>query len=118
MPSREFGLRVQDMLAELAVVEETVAGLSYEAFSQNRQALRAVLYSLAVVGEAVASVIADLEEAEPTMLWHQIRGMRNAVIHEYFQVDVEVIWETVRADLPVLKTALQQILKNLEATGE
>ena len=57
MPSREFLLRVQDMLAEIAVVEETIAGLSFEAFAQNRQALRAVLYSLAVIGEAVASVI-------------------------------------------------------------
>ncbi len=118
MPSRGFVLRVQDMLAEIAVVEETIAGLSYEAFSQNRQALRVVLYSLAVIGEAVASVITDLEVAEPTMPWHQIRGMRNAVIHEYFQVDVEVIWETVRADLPVLKAALQRVLKNLEAEGE
>lgn len=110
MPSREFALRVQDILAEIAVVEEIITDLSMEAFSQNRQALRAVLYSLAVIGEAVASAIADLEAAEPTIPWHQIRGMRNAVIHEYFRVDVEIIWETARSDLPILKEALQRIL--------
>jgi uncharacterized protein with HEPN domain len=92
------------------VVEETIAGLSLEAFSQNRQALRAVLYNLAVIGEAVASAIADLEAAEPTIPWHQIRGMRNEVIHEYFRVDIEIIWETARSDLPILKEALQRIL--------
>jgi len=112
VPSREFALRVQDMLAEITVVEETVEGLSFEEFSRNRQALRAVLYSL-----AVASVIADLEAAEPTMPWHQIRGMRNAVIHEYFQVDVDIVWQTTQLDLPTLKTALQRILYSLEAEG-
>ena len=114
MPSREFLLRVQDMLAEIAVVEETIAGLSFEAFAQNRQALRAVLYSLAVIGEAVASVIADLETADSTMPWQQIRGMRNAVIHEYFQVDLEIVWQTTQLDLPALKESLQQILSSLE----
>jgi uncharacterized protein with HEPN domain len=105
--SREFLLRVQDILAEIVVVEQTIAGLSFEAFSQ---ALRVVLYGLAVIGEAVASAIADLEVVEPGIPWHQIRGMRNRVIHEYFRVDVEMIWETVRSDLPELKEALQRIL--------
>ena len=114
MPSREFLLRVQDMLAEMAVVEETIEGLSFEAFAQNRQALRAVLYSLAVIGEAVASVIADLETADSTMPWQQIRGMRNAVIHEYFQVDLEIVWQTTQLDLPALKETLQRILSSLE----
>jgi len=117
VPSREFALRVQDMLAEIGVVEETIAGLSFEEFSQNRQALRAVLYSLAVVGEAVASVIADLETAEPAMPWHQIRGMRNTVIHEYFQVDVAIIWQTTQLDLPILKNALQRVLDGLGTEG-
>ncbi|WP_224413127.1 HepT-like ribonuclease domain-containing protein [Oscillatoria salina] len=103
------------MLSEIAVVEETVEGLSFEAFTQNPQAERAVLYSLAVIGEAVASAITDLEAADPTMPWSQIRGMRNAVIHEYFRVDLAVIWETVRADLPVLKAALERILSNFSA---
>lgn len=109
MPSREFTLRVQDMLAEIAAIENTVAGCDFEAFSQNHQAVRAVLYSLAVIGEAVASVMSDLEAAEPAIAWHQIRGMRHAVIHEYFRVDLEIIWETVRSDLPTLKEALQRV---------
>lgn len=113
MPSREFALRIQDMLTEIAVVEETIAGLSYEQFSQNNQALRVVLYSLAVIGEAVTSSIDDLEGAKPSMPWHQIRGMRNMVIHEYFQLDLELVWETTQLDLPALKNELKQILDNL-----
>lgn len=80
------------MLSEIEVIENTVKDLNWETFSQNQQALRVVLYGLAVIGEAVASAIADLEEVEPTMPWSQIRGMRNMVIHEYFRVDVAIIW--------------------------
>lgn len=117
MPSREFELRLRDMLTEIAALEETVAGLKAETFAQSPQALRAVLYSLAVIGEAVASVINDLEQADSATPWHQIRGMRNAVIHEYFRVDVETVWQTIQLDLPLLKTALQKILANLKANG-
>jgi uncharacterized protein with HEPN domain len=117
VPSREFALRVQDMLAEIAVVEETIKDLSFDIFTQSQQTLRAVLYSLAVIGEAVASVIDDLEVADPMTAWHQIRGMRNAVIHEYFQVDLEMVWQTTQLDLPVLKVALQQVLNSLETGG-
>ena len=109
MPSRTFKLRLSDMLTEIEVVEETIAGLSYEEFSVDRQALRAVLYSLAVIGEAVGSVIDDLEKAEPTLPWHQIRGMRNAVIHEYFQVELEIVWQTTQLDIPVLRDALRHV---------
>lgn len=114
MPSREFRLRVQDILSEITIVEEITTGLNFEAFTQNQQALRAVLYSLAVIGEAVASAIAYLEATDPTLPWHQIRGMRNVVIHEYFQVDLEIIWETIQTDLPILKASLQRILNELE----
>ncbi|MDB9518083.1 DUF86 domain-containing protein [Roseofilum reptotaenium CS-1145] len=118
MQSREFKLRVQDILTEITVVEETTSNLSFEAFIQNPQALRAVLYSFAVIGEAVASSIEDWESADPTIPWHQIRGMRNMVIHEYFRVDLEVVWQTTQLDLPALKVALQRILDRLEIEGK
>ncbi|MEL6501594.1 MAG: HepT-like ribonuclease domain-containing protein [Cyanobacteria bacterium J06623_1] len=101
------------MLAEIAVVEKTVAGLNYETFAQNEQALRVVLYSLAVIGEAVTSSIESLEAANPKLPWQQIRRMRNMIIHEYFQLDLEIVWETTQSDLHTLKNALQEILDAL-----
>ncbi|MEM9816646.1 MAG: HepT-like ribonuclease domain-containing protein [Cyanobacteria bacterium P01_D01_bin.6] len=118
MPSREFELRVRDMLAEIAVVEETIADLNAETFAHNPQALRVVLYSLAVIGEAVTSAIDELEAADSATPWHQIRGMRNAVIHEYFRMEVDTVWQTTQLDLPILKVALQGILDELQTNGE
>lgn len=54
MPSRELELRINDMLTEIAVIESTVKDLNFDTFSQNQQALRVILYGLAVIGEAVA----------------------------------------------------------------
>jgi uncharacterized protein with HEPN domain len=109
VPSREFKLRIEDILTEIAVIENTVKDLSLETFSQNQQALRVVLYGLAVIGEVVARAIDELEKADANIPWKQIRGMRNMVIHEYFRVDVAMIWETVQVDLPMLKQSLLQI---------
>lgn len=116
MPSRELQLRIEDMLNEIAVIESTVKGLNFDTFSQNQQALRVILYGLAVIGEAVARTIDDLEKADSNIPWREIRGMRNMVIHEYFRVDFVLIWETVQVDLPMLKSSLLQIQNGLTNT--
>ena len=104
------------MLAEISVVEKTIEGLNYRDFEQDSQALRVVLYSLAVIGEAVASTIVDLEATESDMPWRKIRGIRNVVIHEYFQVDLEIVWQTTQSDLRILKSALEKILADIDQT--
>ncbi len=64
MPSRDFQSRIQDMLTEITVIETTVQGLTLETFSEDPQAIRIVLYGLAVIGEAVARAIDLLEKAD------------------------------------------------------
>ena len=105
------------MLAEIEVIESTTNNLDMETFAKNQQALRIVLYGLAVIGEAIASAISELKMTDPTMPWAQIRGMRNMVIHEYFRVDVAIIWETVKTDIPMLKRSLLKIQSNLTDWG-
>lgn len=101
------------MLAEIKVIESTTNHLDMETFARNQQALRVVLYGLAVIGEAVAGTISELKMADSTMPWEQIRGMRNMVIHEYFRVDIDMIWETIQGDLPMLKSSLLNIQRDL-----
>ncbi len=110
MPSREFEARIQDMLKEIEEIQQFVEGMNFDQFCQDRRTLKAVLYGLAVIGEATANVMAEVQTAYPQMPWLDIRGMRNVAIHEYFQLDLQIIWETIQVDLPELKTALRQIL--------
>lgn len=116
MPSRELELRIEDMLTEIAIIESTVKDLNFETFSQNQQVLRVILYGFAVIGEAVARTIDELEKADSTIPWSQIRGLRNIVIHEYFRVNLVMIWETIQVDLPMLKSSLLQIQSSVTNT--
>lgn len=109
MPSRGFNDRLQDILNEIEEIQLMVTDLSFDQFCSDRRTLKATLYGLAVIGEAAASLLPDVAELYPQIPWRQIRGMRNVTVHEYFQVDLEIIWETIQVDLPDLHAALKEL---------
>jgi uncharacterized protein with HEPN domain len=65
---------------------------------------------LAIIGEAVRAIPPELEAAHPEIPWDDVRGMRNIVIHEYFQVDLSIIWQTIQEDLVSLEFSLRQLI--------
>jgi uncharacterized protein with HEPN domain len=82
--SRSFADRIQDMLKEVAEIEQFVEGMSFEEFCEDRRTLKAVLYCLAVISEAAASLLPEASTRYPEIPWMDIRGMRNIALHEYF----------------------------------
>ena len=76
----------------------------------------AVTYSLQILGEATKNLSAESKSSEPDMPWREIAGFRNKAAHEYFNVRLSIVWETVEDDIPVLLDALyrmrQRILVN------
>jgi hypothetical protein len=68
------------------------------------------LYSLAIISEAVRGILPELEFAHPEIPWDDVRGMRNIVIHEYFQVNLSIIWQTIQEDLVSLESSLRQLI--------
>jgi uncharacterized protein with HEPN domain len=109
--SRSFADRIQDMLKEVAEIEQFVEGMSFEEFCEDQRTLKAVLYCLAIIGEAAASLLPEASTRYSEIPWIDIRGMRNIAIHEYFQIDLEIVWETVQGDLPQLKRTLTAVLQ-------
>ncbi|MEM1290555.1 MAG: DUF86 domain-containing protein [Cyanobacteria bacterium P01_H01_bin.162] len=112
MPSRELADRICDMLSEIVEIQGFVEGMSFEQFRQDRRTLKAVLYGLAVIGEATANILPEVQTAYSQVPWSDIRGMRNVAIHEYFQLDLEIVWTTLQLDLPHLKAVLEEILRD------
>jgi uncharacterized protein with HEPN domain len=103
-------MRLDDMIAAAERALGYVEGLTYEQFAADRKTVDAVSYAIVVIGEA-ASALKDVGPAlAPEIPWADIRGMRNRVTHEYFGVDVKVLWETARADLPSLLASLRAAL--------
>jgi len=87
-----------------------VQGLTFEQFAADPRTVDAVSYAIVVIGEA-ASALKDVgPKLAPEIPWADIRGMRNKVAHEYFGVDVNVLWQTVREDLPPLLASRRAVL--------
>ncbi|WP_448604477.1 HepT-like ribonuclease domain-containing protein [Thermoleptolyngbya sp.] len=110
MPSRNWQNRIRDVLAAIAEIQEFTQNSSFEAFQNDRKTIRAVLYDLAIIGEAVRSIPSEVESAHPEIPWEDVRGMRNIIIHEYFQVDLSIIWQTIHEDLMPLEQALHKLI--------
>ncbi|WP_448572696.1 HepT-like ribonuclease domain-containing protein [Trichothermofontia sp.] len=110
MPSRDWQNRVRDVLAAIAEIWEFTNEITFEEFQNDRKTIRAVLYNLTIIGEAVRSIPPDVEASHPEIPWGDVRGMRNIVIHEYFQVNLPIIWQTVQEDLVSLEASLQQLI--------
>ncbi len=110
MPSRDWENRIRDVLAAIAEIREFTSEITFEEFQDDRKTITAVLYSLAIIGEAVRSIPPELEDSHPEIPWDDVRGMRNVVIHEYFQVNLSIIWQTIQEDIVMLESSLYQLI--------
>ena len=102
---------LRDILDYAEKAERFLSGIrSVEALRDDERTLLAVIRALEVIGEAAKRVPQDLRKQHPQAPWRGMTGMRDKVIHGYFGVDVEVVWRTVREDLPLLRRVISDLL--------
>ncbi|MFP5272077.1 HepT-like ribonuclease domain-containing protein [Coleofasciculus sp.] len=111
MPSRDWRLRLQDILQSITGIEQRTAHITFEEFQNNETLVKAVLYDFVVIGEATRTVSDEIQNRYPDIPWRLMAGMRNIVTHEYFQIDLARVWETIQDDLPRLVSQLQDVLE-------
>lgn len=85
-----------------------MSGVEYEDFLGNKLKQDGIIRELEIIGEASKQLSLEFKEKYPDIPWKDIAGMRDKLIHEYFGVDLNAVWETVEDDLPILKSALQK----------
>jgi uncharacterized protein with HEPN domain len=90
----------------------TGSSLTPETFASNTLVIDAVVRNFTVIGEAARNLPAEVETRYSGLPWSNMRGMRNVVVHAYFDVDAAILWETARHDLPPLTSGLRQILED------
>lgn len=113
MPVRDWRFRIQDILECMDRIAEYTAGMSYEDFLDNRLVIDAVVRNLEVVGEAARHIPDEVQTRFPDIPWVEMKGMRNILIHEYFGVSLEIVWKTVRDNLPPVESKLKEVLKQV-----
>lgn len=85
--------------------------ISREEFYSNRQIIDAVVRNMEIIGEAAKNLPKNLRVNTPHIPWKMMTGMRDNLIHEYFGVDKEEVWKTIKEDLPPLKKEIERLLK-------
>lgn len=90
---------------------ETYTAADRAEFFENRMVQDAVIRNLEVIGEAVRNISPEFRKRHPQIPWRGITGLRNVLIHEYFGVDLEIVWSVVRRRLPALKRNVEALLR-------
>ncbi len=101
---------VVDMLIAARDAVGFAEGVSFEAFAADRRTQLSIVKSIEIVGEAASRVDEEIRRAHPAIQWRDIVGMRNRLVHGYFDIDLRVVWDTVGTDLPVLIEQLERLL--------
>jgi uncharacterized protein with HEPN domain len=107
---RSFVEFLQDILDAIDEVESFTAGVDFISFQANREKILAVVKLLEIIGEAVKKIPNDKRIKYKEIPWQSIAGMRDLLVHEYWQVDGAVVYATVQESIPLLKTVILNML--------
>lgn len=103
---RVYLQHIRDALDDIA----TYASAGREAFFAERMRQDATIRKLQVIGQAVKSLSDTSKSQHPDIPWKQVAGLRDKVIHDYFGIDLEIVWAVVEKDLPALRRAIDRLL--------
>ncbi len=109
---RDWRFRVRDILAAVRAIARYTEGMTFEEFAADVRTIDAVVRNLMTIGESTRWIPEPIKDAHREVPWRTLRGVRNVVVHEYFGVDCEILWETVRTDLPPLEPELEAVLRS------
>jgi uncharacterized protein with HEPN domain len=100
---------VEHILDCIRKIKEFSGGLSFKEFSGNELVQDAIIRNIEIIGEASKKISIDTKQIYFEISWKEIAGMRDKLIHDYLGVDVEVVWRTIKEDIPILERQIREI---------
>ena len=113
MSKREWKLFVEDILESIELIESYVANMNFDNFKNDRKTIDAVVRNLEIIGEAARNISDEIKNKYQNVDWKGMIGLRNRIAHGYFGINLTIIWEILKQELPPLKEKMKQI-KELE----
>lgn len=104
---------LEDILESIERIELYTKNKTKKKFLDNYEKQDAIIKRLEVIGEAVKNIPSEIKKKHPEIPWEDISGMRNILIHEYFGVVMDRVWDTAKNDIPKLKKQIKGLLKSL-----
>ena len=112
MSKREPKLYLEDIKNSIRKIESYTRNLSFTEFKKDGLRIDAVVRNLTIIGEAARNIPEEIKSKNPDIPWGEVMGMRNKVTHEYFGVDEDILWKTIKEDLPGFKKQISELLEN------
>lgn len=109
-PDRTDEVFLDDILSATQSAREFVAGLSREEFLADRKTIFAVTRALEIIGEATKRISEDFKVRNPSLPWKVMAGMRDKLAHDYFGVNLDIVWSTVIEKLPEVESEVRRLL--------
>ncbi|MBA4389662.1 MAG: hypothetical protein C0399_01830 [Syntrophus sp. (in: bacteria)] len=109
MSKRDPALLLEDVTVSIEKIERYIYSLTIDGFKADDKTVDAVVRNLEIIGEAVRQIPSEFKEKNNNITWNQIAGLRNRIVHDYFGLDLEMIWHIVTFDLPELKKKIREI---------
>ena len=109
MPRRDADLLLEDIRSSLERIERYTTGMGRENFLGDEKTIDAVVRNLEIIGEAVRWLPEPFTREHVSIPWAQIAGLRNRIVHDYFGLDLEIIWQVLQTSLPDFKRRLAAI---------
>ena len=110
---RDHRLFLRDIIDAMNAIEEFVEGMDFEAFLVDDKTTSAVIRKFEIIGEATKNIPEWLKEKHPEIPWKRMAGMRDVLIHAYFGIDYELLWNAIKIEIPKIKPKLQVILEKI-----
>ncbi len=108
MRNKSSEIYVQDIKDSIKKIGRYVEGMNFQEFKEDEKTVDAVIRSLEVIGEAANNIPDEFKKKHEDIPWEKIISMRNKMIHEYFGVDLEIVWETIKTDIIDLSSKLDK----------
>lgn len=110
--AREYSDYIEDIRITIDKIESFIKGLSYEDFIGDEKTLYAVVRALEIIGEAAKKVPEEIRKKMEGIPWKDMSGMRDILVHDYINVDVETVWLTAKEKVPQLKRLLEKYTRD------
>jgi uncharacterized protein with HEPN domain len=107
MSKRAYVLYLRDIKEAIEAIQSYTRTIAFDEFSVDRMRYSAVIREFEIIGEAVGKLDDRVKEQYPGVAWQDIKDFRNLLIHEYFGVDLEIVWTVIQNDLPLLYEAVK-----------
>lgn len=117
MKNRIYLDYVQDIIDSIRDIESFIKGMKFDEFKRDRKTINAVVRSIEVIGEASKKIPATIKANHPGVPWKKMAGMRDKLIHEYFGIDLEILWKVAKDDIKSIRPAIRKILKELGSSS-